>query len=37
MKRAVDFDGTLAIWDGWVAIDVLGEPIKMMVDSSGVG
>lgn len=28
----VDFDGTLATYDDWRGVDVLGEPVKPMVD-----
>ena len=31
MKRGVDFDGTLAVYDGWKGPDVLGTPIPLMV------
>lgn len=29
---AVDLDGTLAHYDNWVEIDIIGEPIKPMVE-----
>jgi hypothetical protein len=32
MRRGVDFDGTLAVYDGWHGAGSLGEPIPMMVD-----
>lgn len=32
MKRAVDFDGTLATYEKWKGPEILGEPIGPMVD-----
>ena len=32
MLRGVDFDGTLATYDGWMGAGNLGEPITVMVD-----
>ena len=32
MKRAVDFDGTLGIYEKWEGPEVLGEPIVPMVE-----
>lgn len=32
MKRAVDFDGTLAFYEKWEGPEVLGEPIIPMVE-----
>ena len=28
----IDLDGTLAEYEGWVAPDIIGKPIKLMVD-----
>lgn len=32
MKRGVDFDGTLAVYKDFEGVDVLGEPIPVMVE-----